>query len=242
MRRRQRNASDHRGRAVGQVEHALARRRQARHRDADHRAVRVGARQAHADVAVFVAARARRRRRRAFLDVRHQTLTFHSRHTSTGSPPINRHRSRRLILIAQRINPLRDPQQPHKRRATIATARHLTCGRLLKQFIEASAFVDHLDDPVRVVTGRDQGRVAGVGLGVADDFGVHGQDFVLFQGQLASVVGRQFDLCALRGDQDFAFEDRIAELELAHGTVFALGENFALDGGNACDGVSGGHA
>ena len=157
---------------------------------------------------------------------------------------LNKRRSRRLrrIVITQRINPLSDPQQTHEGRSTIATARNLAGRRFLKQRIKTAAFVDCLDDPVRLVAGREEGRIGGVSLGITRDFGVDGQDFVFPQRQESPVFGRQVDLRTGQRDQNLAFEHRVSDFQFAHGAVFALGEDFSLNGGNASDGGIGSHA
>ena len=142
----------------------------------------------------------------------------------------------------KRKSTLRNPQQPYKCSAAVTASRRLTCRRFLKQRIEIAAFVDCLDDPVRVVAGREECRIGGVSLGITRDFGIDGQDFVFAQRQESPVFGRQVDLRTGLRDQNLAFEHRVSDFQFAHGAVFALGEDFSLNGGNAGDGGIGSHA
>ena len=95
---------------------------------------------------------------------------------------------------------------------------------------------------MRLIADGKQRRIRCIRLGITDHFGIERQGFVIAQRDLATVGHCQINLRAGRRDQDFAFEDGVANLQLAHLSVFALGECRALNGGNVCDGGIGGHA
>ena len=141
----------------------------------------------------------------------------------------------------QRIDTFRNPQQSHKGRAAISATGHITGSGLLEQFVEVAALPDRFDDPVGLVVGGEQRRIAGVRFGVAEDLGIDRQGFVVAQHQAAAVVRGKVDLRARKRYHHVALENRITHFEFAHRAVFPAGKSLALNGGNMCDGYIGCH-
>ena len=144
-------------------------------------------------------------------------------------------------VIRRRFDLLRNPQQPDKRRSAITPTPSFAGSSFFKQLIQTAAFVDRPNDPVRIVAGREEGRIGGVGFGIPRNFGVEGQHLVFLQGEEAPVIGCQVDLRTRQRDQDLAFEHRVTDFQFAHRAVLALGKNLALNSGNTCDGGIDGH-